>query len=472
MASQDSFSTLLESVPFGVVGEDIVTSVLDSMPCGVLVIDRQRRIRLVNEAFRRALGVTDSACIGNCQGSVLGCLHAVDEHSRHSASAVCEECELAALATRAFSEGDRIRGHATVQVTAGGRLQDVTLATTAIPVTVGDEEYVIVLIESMSELHGLRPVAPEGATFGMIGRHPSMLELYDLIREVGPLDVPVLILGESGTGKELVAQAIHVASERHEGLMVPVNCSALPEELLESELFGHVRGAFTGAYRDRQGRFELADGGTIFLDEIGELSPAMQVKLLRVLQDGSFELIGSECTVTVDARVVCATNRDLAAEVADGRFRSDLYYRMCVVPVTVPPLRERASDIPPLAEHFLARFAQAHANLRAGLSKEAIEALLAHRWPGNVRELENAMQYAAIRCRGSLIECHHLPPNLERPCAGSRVGRPPITLDRDGVRQALEECDGNRSDAASRLGVSRTTLWRFLKANPDADPAS
>jgi transcriptional regulator with PAS, ATPase and Fis domain len=463
---------LVEPLPFGVVGEDIVTSVLDSMPCGVLVIDRQRRIRRVNEAFRRALGITDSDCIGSCQGSVLGCLHAVDEHAHHAPSAVCEECELAALATRAFEDGDRIRGRATLQLATDGRLREVTLATTAIPVTVAGEEFVIVLIESTSELHGLRPAEDDGATFGMVGRDPAMLQLFDLIREVGPLDVPVLILGESGTGKELVAQALHRVSKRHDGLMVPVNCGALPDGLIESELFGHVRGAFTGAHRDKQGRFELADGGTIFLDEIGELSPSMQVKLLRVLQDGSFEPVGSERTITVDARVICATNRDLDADVADGTFRSDLYYRLCVVPITVPPLRDRPADIAELATHFLARFAREHPAFEARLSEEALAALTAYRWPGNVRELENAMQYAAIRCRGSLIECHHLPPNLERPTAESTVGRPPIALDREGVRQALLECDGNRRDAATKLGVSRTTLWRFLKANPEADPTA
>jgi len=472
MSSRDSLIRQVEEIPFGVVGEDIVTSVLDSMPCGVLVIDRQRRIRRVNEAFRRALGIIDSDCIGSCQGSVLGCLHAVDEHPHHAPNAVCDECELAALATRAFEDGDRIRGRATLQVATGGRLKDITLTTTAIPVTVATEEFVIVLVESMSELHELRPIESAETTFGMVGRDSTMLELYDSIHEVGPLDVPVLILGESGTGKELVAQALHHNSQRTEGLMVPGNCGALPEELLDSELFGHVRGAFTGAHRDRQGRFELADGGTIFLDEIGELSPAMQVKLLRVLQDGSFEPVGGERTITVDARVVCATNRDLEADVADGTFRSDLYYRLCVVPITVPPLRQRASDIPLLARHFLARFACEHPSFEATLSGEALAALTTYRWPGNVRELENAMQYAAIRCRGSLIECHHLPPNFERPCAGSSAGRPPIALDLEGVRQALLHNEGNRSEAAALLGVSRTTLWRFLKSHPEADPTS
>jgi transcriptional regulator with GAF, ATPase, and Fis domain len=470
MDSHDAFFRSVEPLPFGVMGEDIVTSVLDSMPIGVLIMDRQRRVRGANQAFRRALGLTDSDCIGGCQGSVLGCVYAVDEHHDQTVPAMCEQCELAVLATRALEQGDTERGRATLQVATQGRMQDITLTVTAIPVTVAAEEFVILLIENMSELHGLRPVESDTASFGMVGRHPAMLELHAVISEVGPLDVPVLILGESGTGKELVAHAIHRISPRQEGLMVPVNCGALPEDLLESELFGHVRGAFTGAHRDRQGRFELADGGTIFLDEIGELSPAMQVKLLRVLQDGSFEPVGSDRTMTVDARVVCATNRDLPAEVAGGRFRSDLYYRLCVVPIKVSPLRERSDDIPQLAEHFLAKFAREQPAYSATLSEEALEALMSRRWPGNVRELENAIQYAAIRSRGGVIRCHHLPPNLERPRDGSRVGRPPITIDSDGVRRALRECDGNRSDAAARLGVSRTTLWRFLKANPEVDP--
>ena len=195
MASNDSSSALVEPLSLGIAGEDIVASVLDSIPCGVLILDRRRRIRHVNEAFRRALGITDSTCIGSCQGSVLGCLHAVDEHSRHASSAVCEECELAGIATRAFEEGNKIRGTATLQLARDGRLLDVTLTTTALPVTVSGEEFAIVLIESMSELVELRPVESDGTTFGMVGRDPAMHELYDLIREVGPLQVPVLILG-------------------------------------------------------------------------------------------------------------------------------------------------------------------------------------------------------------------------------------------------------------------------------------
>jgi transcriptional regulator with GAF, ATPase, and Fis domain len=241
---------------------------------------------------------------------------------------------------------------------------------------------------------------------------------------------------------------------------------------LESELFGHERGAFTGAVRDKKGRFELADRGTIFLDEIGELGPGMQVKFLRVLQNGAFERVGGESTVKVDARLVCATNRDLATDVESGRFRSDLYFRLCVVPITVPPLRERASDIPALAEHFLKRrdLTGAHRDTESMLAPETLDVLCRYRWPGNVRELENAIRFAIIRARGGVILPDHLPVTVR----GSREPRVPAPTTRirsglttDDVRQALVTTDGNRSQAARVLGVSRATLYRFLSAHPD-----
>ena len=292
-----------------------------------------------------------------------------------------------------------------------------------------------------------------------------MLELFETIRQVGPLDVPVLIQGESGTGKELVANALHERSRRTDGLLVPVNCGALPDGLLESELFGHVKGAFTGAVRDKRGRFQLADRGTIFLDEIGELSPQMQVKFLRVLQNGTFERVGDENTVEVNARVICATNRDLESEVEAGRFRADLFYRLCVVPITVPPLRVRKDDIANLAEYFLKKASREADRLHPGIAEEAIETLKMHHWPGNVRELENAIRYAAIKSQGLPILSKHLPPQVSA-CAPAK---PSPTrnrkLDEEIVKDALEVTKGNKSEAARHLGVSRATLYRFLNEN-------
>jgi len=460
--SRDPLSPGLGIPALNAISGEAVAEVLDSIPCAVLVVDSERRIRRLNREFRRALGLEDGSHIGSCQGGALGCLHAAREDHHRQPSAFCQDCELAALTTRALLGEHSARGRARLQIATQGRLEDVHLECSAVPVSVGEERFVVVLVENTGELLRLRAGEADGTVGGMIGRHPSMLELYDIIREVGPLDVPVLIEGETGTGKELVARALHRWSRRTEGLLVTVNCGALPDGLLESELFGHVKGAFTGAHRDKKGRFELADGGTIFLDEIGELSPAMQVKFLRVLQDGSFEPVGSERTVTADSRVVCATNRDLYRDLAGGRFRSDLYYRLCVVPIRVPSLRQRATDIPLLATHFLTRLGGDSTDLETSLTEEALRVLETHPWPGNVRELENAIHYAAIRARGLPIEPRHLPPNVvhhhgERPGLATRHALDPATVD-----QVLRETSGNRSEAAKRLGVSRTTLWRFL----------
>lgn len=250
---------------------------------------------------------------------------------------------------------------------------------------------------------------------GIIGRDKTMLEVFDLIRSVADSNAPVLIQGESGTGKELVAAAIHNESHRAEKAFVPVNCGALPESLLESELFGHVRGAFTGAVRDKKGRFELADGGTIFLDEIGDISVPMQVKLLRVLQEGTFEPVGGTRTCRVNVRVISATNKDLAEEIEAGRFREDLFYRLCVVPIHLPPLRQRCGDIPLIVREIVRRVAVEEGKDGVVLSGGALDALLAYPWPGNVRELHNAIQFAIVKCRGPRIERHDLPPAIATP---------------------------------------------------------
>jgi len=298
---------------------------------------------------------------------------------------------------------------------------------------------------------------------GLVGKDPKMLELFEHIREVSPENVPVLIEGESGTGKELVAKAIHQMSPRSNKAFVAINCGALPEGVLESEIFGHVRGAFTGAVQDRKGRFELADKGTIFLDEVSELSPAMQVKLLRVLQEQTFEPVGGERSIQVDVRVVSATNQNLRQLMEKKKFRRDLFYRLCVVPITLPPLRERRLDIPMLAEHFLDLAAKELGREVLAPKNEVLDFLTQYPWPGNVRELQNAIEYAYVKCRRGLIGVEHLPPEITnyKGKPASRPG-PPRKFSKEEIITALAEAGGNKKKAARLLGIGRATIYRYL----------
>lgn len=309
---------------------------------------------------------------------------------------------------------------------------------------------------------------------GFVGASPEIIEVIDSIKDIADSSAAVLVCGESGTGKEMVARAIHDQSGRRDKLFVPINCGALPENLLESELFGHVKGAFTGAIRDKKGRFELADGGTIFLDEIGDISQAMQVKLLRVLQEGTFERVGGEDTVNVDVRVVSATNKDLAVEIAEGRFREDLFYRLGVIPLRLPPLRERGGDVVMLAEYLLDKALKQSSRSGIAFSPEVIDIFLSYKWPGNIRELQNWIQYALIKCKGGMIEPAHLPHfsqpvvqiNLAETGGRERKKRHrKRKLSIDAVRAALRESEGNKLKAAKLLGVGRATLYRFLDDN-------
>ncbi|MBD3308875.1 response regulator [candidate division KSB3 bacterium] len=304
----------------------------------------------------------------------------------------------------------------------------------------------------------------------LIGRGAAMQTLLDTVALVAPTDTTVLILGESGTGKEVVADIIHANSDRAAQPLVKVNCAALPETLLESELFGHEKGAFTGAIAKRQGRFAVADGGTIFLDEIGEIPVSVQVKLLRVLQEQQFEPVGSSKTLTVDVRVLAATNRDLEAEIAAGRFREDLFYRLNVFPIHVPPLRERKDDIAALAEHFLEQYAEKHQRQIHGLSPRALDLLMRYEWKGNVRELENTIERSVILCREELIMPQHLPAPLQALSedldAETPDLEPGITLkemEKQLILSTLKQHDGNRTKTAEALGISRRSLQMKLK---------
>jgi len=327
------------------------------------------------------------------------------------------------------------------------------------------EEENISLRKRVEERYGLE---------GLVGKSPQMMKIYELIETVALTDVTVLISGESGTGKEVVANAIHLQSPRKGRPFVKVNCAALPETLLESELFGHEKGAFTGALKQRKGRFEIADGGTLFLDEIGDISPGVQVKLLRVLQERQFERVGGNETLSVNVRLICATQRDLKEEIRKGNFREDLYYRLNVVPITLPPLRERREDILLLAEHFIDKFSKKMGKEITGLSEEAKTLLLKYPFPGNIRELENMLERAIALIKGKIIQAEDLPeevcgqPSSIQDVCKRILGSKPLAsatklFEKEYIQTVLEKTKGKKGQAADILGISRKTLWEKIK---------
>ncbi len=309
----------------------------------------------------------------------------------------------------------------------------------------------------------------------IVGDAPELQSVFEIVKQAAPTKATVLILGESGTGKELIAPALHEESPRKHKPFIKVNCAALTESLLESELFGHEKGSFTGAVARREGRFELADGGTLFLDELGEISPAIQVKLLRVLQQREFERVGGTQTIKVDVRLVAATNRNLAEEVKVGRFREDLYYRLNVVSVTLPPLRNRKGDIPALVSHFLVKHGEAYGKEIQGLAPGTLNALVAHDWPGNVRELENAIERAVVLCKTPQLTADALPPALRGPRSnrseGSLIpGASLYEIEKQAILKTLEFVGGSTSKAAEILGISSRKIQYRLKEYAEGAP--
>lgn len=431
-------------------------NVVNSLQFGVIAHDLNRRVFLFSKGAESITGVSADKVLGSdchdlftprlCGSSCAFC---------KGESAVVNAIGASYTARFYSGEGE----HRTVQVTRQP-LVDAQGTVIGALATFSDTTRLTTLERRLHETESFA---------GIIGSDHQMLDLYDLIRDLSDSDFPVVITGESGTGKELVAAAIHNESRRRDHLFVPVNCGALPEGTLESELFGHCRGAFTGAIRDKKGRFELAHQGTLFLDEIGDLSLPMQVKLLRVLQEGIFEPVGSETSKKVDVRVICATNKPLKEMVASGAFREDLYYRIAVVPVEMPPLRERRNDIALLARHFLEKTSVRLSRGPVSFSDDTLSLLMNYPWPGNVRQLQNAIQFALIKCREPLVLPIHLPPEI---LAGTYVpmgikstpgkaGRRPKLSD-DVVRRALEKAGGNKAKAARLLGVGRATLYNFI----------
>jgi DNA-binding NtrC family response regulator len=437
-------------------------ALFEANPNGILVVDAAHRVHAANQVVERLLGRRPEQLSGTRIGELFRCANA-SASVRCGNTPGCGDCRLMSAVASALAGSQAYRHRTQLSLGAAGQGPRIDVLVSASGIEHRGERLAVVILEDVTELSALRRRSrQEDAFSGMVGRHPKMLEVFEAIRDVSRASAPVLVLGESGTGKELVARAIHDGSLRAGKPFVPVNCGALPESLLESELFGHVRGSFTGAIRDKKGRFELADGGTIFLDEIGDLTPLVQVKLLRVLQEGTFERVGGEKTLQVDVRVISATHKNLRQEVAAGRFRDDLYYRLCVVPITLPALRERGDDIRLLAAEFLKGYPGRSGAAGYSLGAEALRVFERHAWPGNVRELQNALQYAVIKARNPILEVRDLPPTLAASAGPARAGGPPPRLSQAAVERALRETGNNRAKAARQLGVSRATLYRFL----------
>ncbi len=429
-----------------------VELVLDHLADGIIVHDTRQRITWFNQAAERITGYDRRDVIGHLCHDVFP-------------GGFCGgKCSFA----HGLPSFEKLRYPLKI-TTRQGRESMLDMTVVAMHNQNGQFQGVLASMQDVTEVAHLRRQLKNVRSFhGIIGTDAKMQTIYELISDLAVSDCNVIIQGESGTGKELVAGAIHGESRRANRPFVTVNCGALPEGILESELFGHVRGAFTGAIRDKKGRFELADGGTLFLDEIGELSPNMQVKLLRVLQEGTFERVGGEKPIRVDVRVLSATNRDLRDMVRNNQFREDLFYRLSVIPVVLPPLRQRRNDIPLLVTHFVERARKDIDRPIQGLSHEAMHFFLDYNWPGNIRELQNAIQYAFIKCKAGLVQPEHLPPEI----AAYVTSRPVATVRRRGkldparVRNALEQAKGNKVQAAKILNVGRATLYRFLRNHP------
>lgn len=445
----------------GVDGEELLRHVLDTVPGGLFTVDPNGTITSWNRAMQEITGYAPADVIGKSCGVLQG--------DTCFGGATAPEAKRCAL----FVDGQVWQKRCHFRKQDGDAVAVVKNAR----IMRNHAGEVVGAIEALTDLSGILALQAEVATLreqvtgrsvhqGLVGRHPSMQRLYDLVELAAGGHASVLIEGETGTGKELVARAIHAASPRRDGPFVRVSCAALSESLLESELFGHVRGAFTGAVCDRVGRFEAAHGGTIFLDEIGDVSPAVQTKLLRVLQEREFERVGDTTPRKVDIRVVAATHRNLGEQCERGAFRQDLFYRLAVIPLHVPPLRERKSDIPLLVDHFIDGLNRTLGRSVKGVESSTLRRLIDYEWPGNVRELEHALEYAFVVARGELLGDDSLPRTVlqatreGRRSGGGRRG-PPEAAD---LLRALREADGNRTRAAAALGVSRVTLWKWLKA--------
>ncbi len=435
-------------------------AIFHSVADGIIPVDTESRITNLNRAAREMLLAKPEEAIGR----------PVEEICR------CRLWKLETLIARTLKRRESIRERENIVVCGDGCERRVLVGMSHLLDMANELAGAVIVLRDITYVREMERLLENRASLhNIVGKSHPMQVIFALIEQVAPTDSTVLILGDSGTGKELVADAIHRSSGRQKGPFIKVNCSALSETLLESELFGHVRGAFTGAMHDRKGRFELADGGTIFLDEIGDLSPRIQVKLLRVLQEREIERVGDTKTIPIDTRILTATHQPLGRLVEEGRFREDLYYRLNVIPLHLPPLRERKEDIPALASVFLDQVVDQIGKEVMKISPDALRCMMDYRWPGNVRELRNAIEHGVVKARGKAILLEDLPREIAGATAGSAgptsmgtTGGGQATpqerqSEEEAIREALDTTGWNRGRAAALLGIDRTTLWRKMK---------
>ena len=437
-------------------------TVVSTMRDGIMIVDMAGSIVSVNKALETITGFSREELVGH-KCSVLNC-SIYDMAREQKGEHWCILFKTGDLNTRKCTllKKDRSRVHA---------LKNASLLHDSNGKVIGAVETITDISEIIAkdnQIAAFRRELRSGDGFhGLIGISAAMQQVFDLVANAAHSDAPVIIFGESGTGKELVSRAIHEIGYRKRKPFVMFNCAALSESLLESELFGHVKGAYTGAYKGRAGRFEMAQGGDIFLDEIGDLPLSTQVKLLRVLEEKVVERVGDNEPVPVDVRIISATNKDLGKLIEAGSFRQDFYFRINVIPIHLPPLRERQEDIPLLAQSFFRKIRLKNGKHIEGISTDAMEALVNYSWPGNIRELRSAFEYAFVTCQRSLIEPHHFPPSIINAPKQMTVLRPPSLTRQDSQKnkllEALKQTGGNQSEAAHILGVSRVTVWNQMR---------